>query len=112
MEETNSDWENVYDKYKDKGEERAIKKANREIMPDDVDTFKEIYSTFLADVFNYNKSKLHRDIVEGIEELICDDIPIERSIEKKLDESTSDITGFMKSYRREFDDSDESEDIP
>jgi hypothetical protein len=82
-------------------------------MPGDVDTFKEIYSTFLADAFNYNKSKLHRDIVDSINDLVYEDIPIENAIEKTLDENTSQITAFIKSYRREFEDSDdESEENP
>jgi hypothetical protein len=108
MEGNNSDWENLYEKYKDRGEDRAIKRANLEILSDDLYSFKEVYSNFLAGVFNYNKSKLHRGIVEGIEELLCDDIPIETAIEKILEEKTSDITAFIKSYRREFED-DESD---
>jgi hypothetical protein len=55
MEINHSEWENVYDKYEDKGEERAIKRANREILPDDVDTFKKIYLNFFRINFNITK---------------------------------------------------------
>jgi uncharacterized protein YdiU (UPF0061 family) len=113
MEENNLDWENVYYKHKDKDMTRAKKRANRKILSDDVDSFRNLYSNFLAEIFKYSKSKLHRGIVDSINDLVYEEIPIEKAIEKTLDENTSEITSLIKLYRRKFEDSDdESEENP
>jgi hypothetical protein len=103
LEENNNDWEKLYDQYKDKGEEKAMKRANREILPDDVESFRDLYSTFHTDTFKYNKSKLHRGIVENIEDLVCVDMPIKKAIERTLDENAVDITGIVKSQERFYE---------
>jgi hypothetical protein len=105
MEENDAKWEQTFEKYKEEyDEEKAMAKATKELLQDDVEYFTENYAQHIVQNMEFNQSPIHRKIMDRTKEFVQIGIPLDTAVNASLKEN-EDIIRYIVNTSERYDDS-------